>query len=78
MNRKALSNVATLLRMNPMHMRPAPGRHVTVQMKDGRLLDCSTGRVISSTCDAIMIYHRRHAIDETLAQGWIYAPGPKG
>lgn len=66
---------AALLRENPMHIRPEPGRKVTVRLKDGLLLECRTTRVMVmwSGADGIVMYHGRKAIDESNAAGWTYA-----
>lgn len=66
-----------LLRLQPMHIRPAPGRKVTVRLKDGRIIECHSTRVMVmwSGADGVVMYHRRKAIDESKAEGWAYSTG---
>lgn len=62
----------TLQLMRKMNDRPPPGKTITVYMKDGTELSCTTCRVFTDDSNGIVIYGPdRFAIDENKASGWM-------
>lgn len=53
--------------------RPSAGQSVTILLRDGTQLDqCHATHVVLCGRDksGIVIYHKRKAVDESLAKGW--------
>ena len=63
--------MTTPIGLRPMHSRPNPGQRVTVLMRDGtQLNDCCSTMIYVADRAGIVIYHKRQAVDESLAKGW--------
>jgi len=54
-----------------MSDRPKPGQKITVFMENGEEIPCAACSIISDKFSGILIYQKRHAIDESKAIGWM-------
>lgn len=60
------------LKLRPMHERPPAGSRITVYCKDGDRLDgCIATMVYVNDRSGIVIYYKRHAVDEMKTKGWM-------
>ncbi len=63
--------MTTPIGLRPMHIRPNKGQRVTILMRDGtQLHDCCATMICVADRAGIVIYHKRKAVDESLAKGW--------
>jgi len=63
--------------MRKMHDRPEPGQSIVVFTDDDRELECTATMMWIEDWAGIMIYHKRKAIDESKAVGWMPATDPR-
>lgn len=66
-----------LLGAKPMHVRPPPGRRITVLLKGGEVIECHTTLVMGQGFNGIVIYRGRYALDERTATSWSLKPKEK-